>query len=243
MRVRWSTTRLTRAWVGTRAADSAKWSVERVCSTCSSPGWTQHKMAVRELPPSACCRIRVSLELRNGMCACVVVAPAVMSPMARMTFVSVRSERLMAHPSLRRTPAAPVRLARSDPARSTRCSVAAVPLRPPLLPSPSSLSSSSSSFPSSSPPPAAKVPHSTVTRTTRCERDEASLSACRPTRRRSCATSMRLSSCSTRSSGCSERCSTTVPRSGSSSTRSAAAAAFAPPLPASSASKSRTTSL
>ena len=73
-------------------------------------------IAVLELPPSAELSMRVSLESRYGMC-CVPFLPSLS---LLMTAPSARSDLLIAFPSLRRDPVAPVFFWRSDPARSTR---------------------------------------------------------------------------------------------------------------------------
>lgn len=62
------------------------------------------------------CSRRVSLESRYGMCF------PLPSTSAEMTLPRAESERLILHPSFNRSPVAPVLLARSDPARSTRFS-------------------------------------------------------------------------------------------------------------------------
>mmetsp|Transcript_19414 Transcript_19414/g.62222 ORF Transcript_19414/g.62222 Transcript_19414/m.62222 type:complete len:243 (-) Transcript_19414:623-1351(-) len=62
----------------TRLARSANLSVEMLSSTYCSDGERVAMMHVRELPPSASIRMRVSLESRNGMCVASGSVKAVM---------------------------------------------------------------------------------------------------------------------------------------------------------------------
>ena len=115
------TTSLTVALLHTRLALTANRRVLWVSSACAAAGVTLHTMAVLELPPSAGCRIRVSFESRNGMCEPLPSAPSVS---LLMTMPRFRRDLLMLAPSFMRIPSAPVLSTRSDPARSTRLSVA-----------------------------------------------------------------------------------------------------------------------
>eukprot|EP00659_Diplonema_papillatum_P007573 gene7573-biopygen7525 len=101
---------------------------------------------VREVPPSESCSKRVSLLSRNGMCtgACAPVTSGLWSSLdpsgslglvfvcfnlARdeITLPRASSPELIPTDSLSRMPVFPVRLFRSDPARSTRCSFDTTP--------------------------------------------------------------------------------------------------------------------
>ena len=73
--------------------------VEMVSSACMAAGVMVQMMAVREFPPRAGSRMRVSFESRKGMC---FFSPVDSFP---MTFPSVRSDLLMLAPSLSRSPA------------------------------------------------------------------------------------------------------------------------------------------
>ena len=82
-----------------------------------SAGDTQHTISVCELPPRESCSIRVSFESRYGTWTLPRFSS---SPRALITLPSASKPLLMSIPSFNRTPEAPVRLARSDPARSTK---------------------------------------------------------------------------------------------------------------------------
>lgn len=84
-----------------------------------SAGESAATMIVFELPPSADWRICVSFESRYGM-KIFFLGLLAWSASAEMTLPSDESDLLMAAPSLRRSPVAPVDSARSEPARSTR---------------------------------------------------------------------------------------------------------------------------
>ena len=84
-----------------------------------SAGESAATMMVFELPPSADCRICVSFESRYGT---KTFLPGLFdwSASALITLPRDESDLLIAAPSLRRSPVAPVDSARSEPARSTR---------------------------------------------------------------------------------------------------------------------------
>ena len=84
-----------------------------------SAGDSAATMMVFELPPSADCRICVSLESRYGT-KTFFLGLLACSARAEMTLPRDESDLLIAAPSLRRSPVAPVDSARSEPARSTR---------------------------------------------------------------------------------------------------------------------------
>ena len=90
-------------------------SVLSVSSRSASPGDTHASIIVLELPPSESCRRRVSFESRYGTWWCF-------SHRALITLPSASRPLLIWMPSCSRSPLAPVRLARSEPARSTKCS-------------------------------------------------------------------------------------------------------------------------
>ena len=73
-------------------------------------------MTVFESPPSESCRKYVSFELRYGTCLSFRASAAMTSP-------SDDSDLLMFCASFSRSPVASVRERRSEPARSTRCSL------------------------------------------------------------------------------------------------------------------------
>mmetsp|Transcript_27883 Transcript_27883/g.93832 ORF Transcript_27883/g.93832 Transcript_27883/m.93832 type:complete len:364 (-) Transcript_27883:470-1561(-) len=75
-------------------------------------------------PPKESAKTRVSAESRYGTCRPTSASPlrSPSSTRRAMTLPSASSDLLMPMPSLSRSPVAPVRLALSDPARSTRCS-------------------------------------------------------------------------------------------------------------------------
>ena len=95
----------------------------RLSSRLRLEGLTQTKSRVLWLPPRLPLRIRVSLESRKGTNfwadPCRLLAGSMVAR-AEMTFPRTSSPLLMSMPSLRRVPSAPVLLARSDPARSTK---------------------------------------------------------------------------------------------------------------------------
>mmetsp|Transcript_36192 Transcript_36192/g.91411 ORF Transcript_36192/g.91411 Transcript_36192/m.91411 type:complete len:201 (-) Transcript_36192:112-714(-) len=136
-------------------------SVLSVCSWLTSAGDTHASMSVSAVPPSESCSTRVSLELRYG--TCLRLAPSVS---ALITLPSSSSPRLMATPSLKRAPSAPVSFCRSLPARSTRfmrdlrkCSSGGMPLAP------------------------GRARCSMVSVTMACDRDDCSFILCAPTAR------------------------------------------------------------
>mmetsp|Transcript_31656 Transcript_31656/g.102242 ORF Transcript_31656/g.102242 Transcript_31656/m.102242 type:complete len:219 (+) Transcript_31656:2214-2870(+) len=99
-------------------------SVLSVSSMSASDGDTHAIMSVCALPPKESCSSRVSFESLYGTCACL-------SHSAVMTLPRASSPLLICTPSAKRSPDAPVRLARSDPARSTKLKrgVSSLPLR------------------------------------------------------------------------------------------------------------------
>ena len=84
-----------------------------------SAGESAQHMIVFELPPRAFWRSCVSFELRNGMNTFFFGLFAC-SASAVITLPKADSDWLIAAPSLRRSPVAPVDSARSEPARSMR---------------------------------------------------------------------------------------------------------------------------
>mmetsp|Transcript_2737 Transcript_2737/g.7417 ORF Transcript_2737/g.7417 Transcript_2737/m.7417 type:complete len:214 (-) Transcript_2737:2060-2701(-) len=99
-------------------ARDAYLSVLRVCSWLTSAGDAHAMNSVSEFPPSESDSRRVSLELRYG--TCVRALPSVS---ALTTLPSCSRPWLMLTPSAKRCPVAPVSFTRSEPARSTRCSL------------------------------------------------------------------------------------------------------------------------
>ena len=97
-----------------KRAREAYLSVLRVSSRSASLGETHASITVRELPPRLSCSNRVSFESRYGTCCWF-------SQSALITLPSARRPLLIWMPSFSRSPLAPVRFARSDPARSTKC--------------------------------------------------------------------------------------------------------------------------
>mmetsp|Transcript_9894 Transcript_9894/g.40048 ORF Transcript_9894/g.40048 Transcript_9894/m.40048 type:complete len:298 (-) Transcript_9894:980-1873(-) len=99
-------------------------SVLRVSSRLASAGDMHAIMHVRELPPSESCSSRVSLESRYGTCRCrgprSCFRRSWSSAMALITLPRASRPLLMLMDSLNLCPDAPVRLFRSEPARSTR---------------------------------------------------------------------------------------------------------------------------
>mmetsp|Transcript_21654 Transcript_21654/g.56433 ORF Transcript_21654/g.56433 Transcript_21654/m.56433 type:complete len:205 (-) Transcript_21654:1070-1684(-) len=122
-----STTWLSLGALVTRLACCAKLMVDRVLSSWPSEGEMVQIMAVRVLPPSAGCSMRVNLESRKRMCF-----PLVFSlPRSRMTVPSVSRLLLMWLPSTcrRRSPSSSATAReRSDPARSTNVNVELITL-------------------------------------------------------------------------------------------------------------------
>ena len=82
-------------------------------------GDTAQIMMVLELPPSAFYRILVRLESRYGTTE-PFAFPEAYSAKTLIQFPRTVRLLLIAHPSLRRCPSAPVYPAFSDPAKSTR---------------------------------------------------------------------------------------------------------------------------
>ena len=99
-------------------------SVLSVSSRLASAGDMHAIMHVRELPPSESCSSRVSLESRYGTCRCrgprSCFRRSWSSAMALITLPRASRPLLMLMDSLNLRPDAPVRLFRSEPARSTR---------------------------------------------------------------------------------------------------------------------------
>ena len=121
--------RLTRAWLRIALARDANCSVVTVSSSAPPYGETHAIIAVRQLPPSESCRMRVSFESRYGTCTLRPLA----SHSVDMTLASAESDRLIFFDSSSRSPLSPMNAARSLPARSTRLSresLSAVPSSP-----------------------------------------------------------------------------------------------------------------
>lgn len=95
-------------------------SVLIVSTKSRSHGDTQAIMIVREFPPRESCKSRVNFESRYGIWSAFLDR----SPRAEITFPRASSPQLMEIPSLALSPTAPVRLRRSDPARSTKWNLA-----------------------------------------------------------------------------------------------------------------------
>ena len=97
-------------------------SVLSVSAKERAAGLTAAMSTVRQFPPSASFKSRVSFESRNGMCTLRAFPPArtILSRFTRalMQLPKERSERLMEAPSLKRAPRLLVAAARSLPARS-----------------------------------------------------------------------------------------------------------------------------
>merc|ERR1740138_1121576 len=74
-------------------------------------------ITVLELPQRASLRTWVSFESRNG--GLLLFLPLLAS--SDMTLAKVKRALLIAAPSFKRSPSALVRLARSEPAKSTKC--------------------------------------------------------------------------------------------------------------------------
>ena len=79
-------------------------------------------MQVLELPPSESLNRNVRVESRYGTLSNAFLAddPLEAAARAEITLPSVESDLLMSAPSLSRVPVAPVELARSEPAKSTK---------------------------------------------------------------------------------------------------------------------------
>uniref|UniRef100_A0A6B0V0B1 Putative secreted protein n=1 Tax=Ixodes ricinus TaxID=34613 RepID=A0A6B0V0B1_IXORI len=127
-------------------------SVFRVSMKSRSHGDTHAIIRVRLFPPSESWSSLVSFESRYGTWEILPEA----SPSAEITFPRARSPQLMEMPSLARSPVAPVRLSRSDPARSTKWNLAV------------RVSNSLKVDASPSPPSSSSAPSSSGTVTTRC---------------------------------------------------------------------------
>mmetsp|Transcript_6228 Transcript_6228/g.16059 ORF Transcript_6228/g.16059 Transcript_6228/m.16059 type:complete len:224 (+) Transcript_6228:1672-2343(+) len=110
---------LTTANVWIRLAVSAYRSVESDSSTESSEGEIVAIITVFELPPRFSFNSHVSTESRYGMNESFTFLPTAMSARFEMTRPSVERDLLIDPPSRSRSPSAPVRHTRSDPARST----------------------------------------------------------------------------------------------------------------------------
>mmetsp|Transcript_25922 Transcript_25922/g.72326 ORF Transcript_25922/g.72326 Transcript_25922/m.72326 type:complete len:206 (-) Transcript_25922:586-1203(-) len=91
--------------------------VESVSSKSIALGDMAAIITVLEFPQRASLRTWVSFESRKG--GLLFLLPAFAS--SDMTLAKVERALLMAAPSFKRSPSALVRLARSEPARSTRC--------------------------------------------------------------------------------------------------------------------------
>mmetsp|Transcript_64549 Transcript_64549/g.158892 ORF Transcript_64549/g.158892 Transcript_64549/m.158892 type:complete len:233 (+) Transcript_64549:189-887(+) len=189
---------LTLAWLRTCLARSANRRVDMVSSLLTSAGDTVQMIAVCALPPSESVRSRVILESRYGTCLRFPSG----SHKALITLPSTLSDRLMFAPSFSLSPVAPVALALSLPARSTRWSFECTIVKP---------ASSSLSL-------------TAMWRvTTACEREECSFMLVLPTARFWSPILMREMTCSAESTGVWLSPSTLIPQSFSSMILSCAA--------------------
>mmetsp|Transcript_8480 Transcript_8480/g.16060 ORF Transcript_8480/g.16060 Transcript_8480/m.16060 type:complete len:287 (-) Transcript_8480:423-1283(-) len=109
-------TSLTVHVVSTRMARAANSSVLTVSWQDSMDGLQHTRRLVLQLPPTESSRMRVSFESRKGTCF-------FLSARACTTLPKASSEALMLAASLSPAPVTPLRLTRSDPARSTTVSL------------------------------------------------------------------------------------------------------------------------
>mmetsp|Transcript_42841 Transcript_42841/g.114654 ORF Transcript_42841/g.114654 Transcript_42841/m.114654 type:complete len:214 (-) Transcript_42841:600-1241(-) len=116
-----STSSLTLTALATHATRCAKRHVLILSSICLRSGFMVAIMEVLQLPPSESRRTDVIIELRYGMCS--LSLPLDRSCSATMTISRKCRLLLMYLLSLSSSPPALVLYTRSDPARSTRCSL------------------------------------------------------------------------------------------------------------------------